>query len=148
MTSGAGGFRYTNRWPDLLSEGRRRGGALGGFEREVIDRLDQRDVELEDFLSGELGVALLGVGETDVDGEAVIDLDTPPGRVVVAYVLIPTQTAGTFTVNGLTSAPGTPGGGFACVVVPGGTGSLTVTCYNAAGVPIASRDVGVFGFGF
>ena len=148
MTSGAGGFRYTNRWPDLLSEGRRRGGALGGFEREVIDRLDQRDVELEDFLAGESSVALLGVGETDVDGEAVIDLDTPPGRVIVAYVQVPTQTTGTFTVNGFASAPGTTGGGLACVVVPGETTPLTVTCYDGAGAPVAGRDVGVSGFGF
>lgn len=88
---------------------------------------------------------------TDGSGEVTLEVATPRGRVAVVMVRSPTHTSGTMVLAGWgQTAPGTPSGAFAQVVVPGaGTVvDVDVALFTSSGSPVSGRTVTAQVFAF
>lgn len=99
-------FKFTNRWPDIAKQAEgagaqsRLGGGFGGFQREIVDRLDQRDTELEDFLAGSNLATFVGTTGSWTANEATITATVPRSATAVMYIFKVTggTEGGIFTV--------------------------------------------------
>lgn len=74
-----GEFRFSHRWHDMAADAERKRG--GWFDRSVVDRLEQRDLEIEDKLQGGGLTTFVGTVGSWTANEAEVTFDLPAASV-------------------------------------------------------------------
>lgn len=138
-----GDFRFSHRWHDMAADAERKRG--GWFDRSVVDRLEQRDLEIEDKLQGGGLDTFIGTTGSWTANETTITVTLPAATIGYTYYFRLTggTSGGIITVftdstSGSFPVDNEGVGGLPMTVLTGRTGggelSIPVRRYNTAGV--------------